>query len=166
MPSATTLGAGLCLVGPGGSQLFLCDKVPAARSLRRLELAVGQTLQVVEDPGGLSSVWEVARDQQTVHPTQKPVELGTRAIRNSTRPGEVVLDGFLGGGCTLLAAEATGRLFRGCELDPTFLGLAIERWEQLVGAEATRMVDAPRARPRRKSNKARNTRRVKRKAKK
>lgn len=72
------------------------------------------------------------------HPTMKPVALFARLIRNSTRPGETVLDPFLGSGTTVVAAEQMGRRAIGCELDPHYCDVVLSRWERLTGREATR----------------------------
>lgn len=65
-----------------------------------------------------------------LHPTVKPVSLIADAILDCTRPGDLVLDSFLGSGSTLLAAERTGRICRGIELDPLYVDTAIRRWQQ------------------------------------
>jgi DNA modification methylase len=59
----------------------------------------------------------------------KPVELVERAIRNSSRPGNVVLDPFGGSGTTLIAAEKSGRLARLIELDPKYADVIVRRWQ-------------------------------------
>ncbi|NCP41626.1 MAG: site-specific DNA-methyltransferase, partial [Rhodoferax sp.] len=65
-----------------------------------------------------SDVWQIKKPHKNdLHPTMKPVELVERAIRNSSRPGNVVLDPFGGSGTTLIAAEKSGRLARLIELD-------------------------------------------------
>ena len=66
----------------------------------------------------------------------KPVRLIALQIRNSTRPGEVVLDLFGGSGTTLIAAEQLGRKARIMELDPRYCDVIIERWEQFTGRKA------------------------------
>lgn len=73
-----------------------------------------------------------------LHPAQKPLALLERAIRNSTRPGDRVLDPFLGSGSTLIAAERTGRTCIGIEIDPANVDLAIARWESFTGGTAVR----------------------------
>ena len=52
--------------------------------------------------------------------------------------GKIVLDSFLGSGTTLLAAERTGRICRGIELDPLYVDTAIRRWQNLTGRDAVR----------------------------
>ena len=71
------------------------------------------------------------------HPTQKPVSLMERPIRNHTRRGELVYEPFLGSGTTLAAAERTGRVCLGLEVDPKFVDVIVERWEGLTGQCAT-----------------------------
>ena len=66
----------------------------------------------------------------------KPVELVERAINNSSKPGDVVLDGFGGSGSTLIAAEKTGRKARLIELDPKFCDVIVKRWEEYNGNKA------------------------------
>ncbi len=58
----------------------------------------------------------------------KPVELVERAIRNSSKPGDVVLDPFGGSGTTLIAAEKSGRIARLMELDPKYVDVIVRRW--------------------------------------
>ena len=71
----------------------------------------------------------------------KPVELVERAIRNSSRPGDVVLDPFGGSGSTLIAAEKSGRRARLIELDPKYVDVIVRRWQDFSGGEATRLGD-------------------------
>lgn len=85
------------------------------------------------------TVWEVPRPKASAdHPTMKPVALITRALKNSTRPGEVVLDPFGGSGSTLVAAEETGRHARLIELSPQYCDVIVRRWEQMTGQKAVR----------------------------
>lgn len=71
----------------------------------------------------------------------KPVDLVERAIRNSSRPNNVVLDPFGGSGTTLIAAEKSGRIARSIELDPKYLDVIVRRWEAFTGEQATREAD-------------------------
>jgi DNA modification methylase len=71
----------------------------------------------------------------------KPVELVERAIRNSSRPGDVVLDAFGGSGTTLIAAEKSGRRARLIELDPKYVDVIVSRWQEFAGAQAVRQAD-------------------------
>jgi DNA modification methylase len=74
-------------------------------------------------------------------PAAKPVQLVMDALDDCSNRGEVVLDSFLGGGTTLLAAERTGRICRGIELDPLCVDTAIRRWQNLTGRDAIRLSD-------------------------
>src|SRR4051794_30338025 len=71
-----------------------------------------------------------------VHPTVKPVALVVDALRDCSSRGEIVLDGFLGSGTTLIAAERTGRICHGLELDPLYVDTAIRRWQMLTAQQA------------------------------
>ena len=87
-------------------------------------------------------VWSIKKPQKNdLHPTMKPVELVERAIRNSSRPGNVVLDPFGGSGTTLIAAEKSGRLARLIELDPKYVDVIVRRWQDWTGQQATRESD-------------------------
>jgi DNA modification methylase len=86
-----------------------------------------------------SDVWQIKKPQKNVlHPTMKPVELVERALRNSSRPGDVVLDPFGGSGTTLIAAEKSGRVARMMELDPKYADVIVRRWEEFTGKKAIR----------------------------
>lgn len=71
-----------------------------------------------------------------MHPTVKPVALVADAIRDCSRRGEIILDGFGGSGTTLIAAEKTGRSARLIEYDGLYSDTIISRWEQLTGKSA------------------------------
>ncbi|TDQ43811.1 site-specific DNA-methyltransferase [Tepidicella xavieri] len=87
-------------------------------------------------------VWHFNKPQKNdLHPTMKPVELVERAIRNSSRPGDVVLDPFGGSGTTLIAAEKAGRVARLIELDPKYADVIVRRWQDFTGQQATREAD-------------------------
>ncbi len=93
---------------------------------------------------GADHFWCGARDQGDVwfvdkprvndlHPTMKPVELIERAIRNSSKSRDIILDLFGGSGTTLVAAERTGRSARLMELDPKYVDVIVERWQNMTG---------------------------------
>lgn len=79
---------------------------------------------------GSSNLWSVNRDDRRsyIHPCQKPAILAEKAIRNSSRRNDVVLDVFLGSGSVLVAAEALGRRCFGMDLDAKFIDLAVKRF--------------------------------------
>ena len=76
-----------------------------------------------------------------LHPTMKPVELIERAITNSSRPGDIVLDGMAGSGSTLIACEKTKRRGRMIEIDPIYIDVIIRRWQDYTGGVARRAAD-------------------------
>ena len=76
-----------------------------------------------------------------LHPTVKPIQLVMDALLDCSNRGDIVLDSFLGSGTTLLAAERTGRVCRGIELDPLYVDTAIRRWQNLTGQDAVRISD-------------------------
>lgn len=71
-----------------------------------------------------------------IHPTVKPVALVADAILDCTARGEIVLDGFLGSGTTVIAAERTGRRCYGLELDPLYVDASVRRWQTYTGDKA------------------------------
>ena len=83
-----------------------------------------------------SDLWNIAKDSNYQHPTQKPVELPERAIKNSSKKKNIVLDLFLGSGSTLIAAEKTNRKCYGMELDPKYCDVIIQRWQEFTGNKA------------------------------
>ncbi|MBS5834391.1 MAG: site-specific DNA-methyltransferase [Acetobacter sp.] len=89
-----------------------------------------------------SDVWEYNKPvRNDLHPTMKPVELVERAINNSSKVGDIVLDGFGGSGSTLIAAEKTRRKARLMELDPKFCDVIVRRWEEYTGKKAELLKD-------------------------
>lgn len=89
------------------------------------------------DPVTVISEDKPARNAE--HPTMKPVKLVAYLIRNSSRPGEKVIDVFGGSGSTLIAAEQTGRTCYTCELDPRYCDVIVKRWEKLTGEKAVKL---------------------------
>jgi len=71
-----------------------------------------------------------------LHPTVKPVALVADAILDCSAPGDLVLDGFLGSGSTLIAAERVRRVCYGVEFDPKYVDVAIRRWQRYTGSKA------------------------------
>lgn len=86
------------------------------------------------------TVWELPNDNKNkLHPTQKPIALGERAIKNSSTRNNIILDIFLGSGSTLIAAEKLKRKCYGMELDEKYCDVIIERWEQFTGNKAEKI---------------------------
>ena len=97
---------------------------------------------------GNDHYWCGARDQGDVwffdkpvkndlHPTMKPVALVERAIRNSSKSRDIVLDPFGGSGSTLIACQKTGRQARLMELDPNYVDTIVLRWQEFTGGTAS-----------------------------
>jgi len=87
-------------------------------------------------------VWSIPRPAESdLHPTMKPLALVERAIENSSRAGDLVLDLFLGSGTSVIAAERTGRICFGMELDAHYCRIVIARWEAFSGLKAEKVVD-------------------------
>ncbi|MHA6834121.1 site-specific DNA-methyltransferase [Ralstonia pseudosolanacearum] len=83
-------------------------------------------------------VWQIKKPARNdLHPTMKPVELMERSIRNSSRPGDSVMDCFGGSGSTLIAAEKSGRRCFMMELDPKYCDVIVRRWQDYTGLQAT-----------------------------
>ena len=97
---------------------------------------------------GAGHLWAADRKQTTIlefdkphrngeHPTMKPVALFEYQMLNNTKGGDIVLDLFGGSGTTLIAAEKNGRISRTMELDPKYVDVIIQRWQQFTGKTAT-----------------------------
>lgn len=87
-------------------------------------------------------VWCIDKPHKNdLHPTMKPVALVERAINNSSRAGDIVLDTFAGSGTTLMACEKTKRQARLMELDPHYVDVIIKRWQDYTGKPAIRVSD-------------------------
>ncbi len=86
-----------------------------------------------------SDLWNIAKDSKYKHPTQKPVALSERAITNSSKPKNKVLDLFGGSGSTLLACEKLDRSAYLMELDPKYCDVIIQRWQEFTGQNAVHL---------------------------
>ena len=80
--------------------------------------------------------------QSRLHPTMKPLALVEKALCNSSKPGEIVYDGFGGSGTTLLACEQTGRRCRMMEIEPHYCNVILSRWEEATGQQAERIAQS------------------------
>jgi DNA modification methylase len=87
-------------------------------------------------PGANSLVPNSEGNLSALHPTVKPVAMIADAMLDCSARGEIVLDGFLGSGTTVIAAERTGRHCYGLELDPGYVDTIIRRWQKLTGGSA------------------------------
>jgi len=87
-------------------------------------------------------VWQIKKPHKNdLHPTTKPVELMERAVRNSSKTRDIVLDPFGGSGTTVIACEKSGRRARLMELDPKYVDVIVKRWQSFTGKEAKRASD-------------------------
>jgi DNA modification methylase len=134
--TAAVIGTGIVILDGKGGTLAISPKAPKGKKLREIRLTSRSPTVHLAGAEGSSSVWEIGRDRDYVHPTQKPVELARRAIENSSRPGEIVLDAFMGSGTTMIAAEMTGRRTMGMDIDPGYVDVAIARWQAFTGTAA------------------------------
>ncbi len=128
----TTVTGGIVLTDGTGGKIYIIDKPPKNKKIRNIRLETGGTVSLSTDAKN-TTAWSVQKESHIDHPTQKPVELGIRAIENSTKPGDLVLDLFGGSGATLIAAEKTGRRCFMSELDPKYCDLIIKRYTQYTG---------------------------------
>lgn len=86
------------------------------------------------------TVWEYDQPSRNeFHPTEKPVQLFARAVTNSSKTNDVVLDAFGGSGTLIIACEQLNRKARVIELDPTYCDVIISRWEALTGKKAVKL---------------------------
>jgi len=88
-----------------------------------------------------SSVWQLNRENNTVHPTMKPIALIENSILNSCPKNGHVLDLFCGSGSTLIACEKTGRHGYGMEIYPHYCGVILRRWAEYTGNDPVRESD-------------------------
>lgn len=91
----------------------------------------------VWDYAGISSISASRGDELAMHPTVKPVAMITDAIKDCSKRGEIILDGFGGSGSTLMAAEKTGRCARLIEYDPIYCDTIVRRWQAYTGKAVT-----------------------------
>jgi DNA modification methylase len=96
----------------------------------------GRTRTNVWDYAGISTMRAGRLEELAMHPTVKPVALVADAIKDCSRRGGLVLDPFCGSGTILIAAERTGRKARALEIDPTYVDVAVRRWQTYTGKPA------------------------------
>jgi DNA modification methylase len=83
-----------------------------------------------------TTVWEIGRENDGIHPTQKPVEIFARPIDYHTKKGDWVYEPFCGSGSQVIAAEQSGRRCAAMEFSEHYCSVIIERWEQFTGQKA------------------------------
>ena len=87
------------------------------------------------------TIWNIDRERNYQHPTQKPVALAEKALKNSSKSGDIVIDLFGGSGSTLIACEKIGRHARLMELDPKYCDVIVKRWEDFTGKKAVLLTE-------------------------
>ncbi len=115
-------------------ELILVFRVGDAPHFNAVELGKhGRNRTNVWDYASVNTFKGSRREDLALHPTVKPSALVADAIQDVTRRSDLVLDLFLGSGTTLVAAERVGRRFRGLDLDPAYVDVAIARWSSMTG---------------------------------
>ena len=86
-----------------------------------------------------TTVWAIDKPHksETGHSTQKPIECMKRPIENNSKPGDAIYEPFAGSGTTIIAAEMTGRVCYAIEIDPAYIDVIIQRFQNFTGLEAT-----------------------------
>lgn len=97
--------------------------------------------EIIEDKTPTTIIHEDKPLKNDVHPTMKPIKLISRLVKNSSKPGENVIDFFGGSGSTLIVCEHLGRNCYSIELDPKYVDVIIDRWETLTGKTAIKLVE-------------------------
>lgn len=117
-------------------------KSGTARHINNIELGKnGRHRSNIWNYAGATTEGRRGNNLLALHPTAKPVTMVMDAILDCSNRGDIVLDSFLGSGTTLLAAERTGRVCYGLELDPLYVDTIIRRWQNLTGRDAQRASD-------------------------
>jgi DNA modification methylase len=84
-----------------------------------------------------TTIWSIPHRKSTSgHGTEKPVECMRRPIENNSSPGQAIYEPFSGSGTTIIAAEMTGRVCHAIELNPAYVDVAVQRWEEFTGQKA------------------------------
>lgn len=128
----------------GGNPQFFGDRTHSTvwdfQKTEQQLLAWAKRMKKLESEGK-TTIWSMKRDSvaEYVHPTQKPVELITYALANSSKAGDILLDLFGGSGSTLIACEKTNRTCYMMELDPKYCDVIIKRYEDYTGNKAQQL---------------------------
>lgn len=112
---------------------YLAETITNLNEVLNKELSTGNNLL-----DEFTDIWAVKRlsSKEYQHATSKPITLHEKAIKRCTKPGDIILDSFLGSGSTLLAGEQLDRRVYGCELEPRFCDLIIKRYASFTGKKA------------------------------
>ncbi len=115
---------------------YLAESITNLNEVLNKELGTGNSL--LSEVDGFIDVWTAKRlaAKDYKHATSKPPSLHEKAIKRCTKVNDIILDSFLGSGSTLIAGETLNRRVYGCELEPAFCDLIINRYEKLTGLKA------------------------------
>lgn len=115
---------------------YLSESLQDLNEVMNKEFTTGNDL--IREVDDFLEIWTAKRlsSKDYQHATSKPITLHEKAIKRCTKPGDIILDSFLGSGSTLLAGEQLGRTVYGCELEPRFCDLIIKRYEVMTGIKA------------------------------
>jgi len=115
---------------------YLAESITNLNEVMNKEFGTGNDLLTQVD--NFVDVWTAKRlsAKDYEHATSKPPQLHEKAIKRCTKPGDIILDSFLGSGSTLLAGEQLGRRVYGCDLEPRFCDLIVKRYEAFTGNKA------------------------------
>ena len=117
-------------------ELVFVFKKGRASHINNIELGKhGRNRTNVWDYPGVNAFGQDRDEALAMHPTVKPVQMIADAILDTSKRGDIVLDGFTGSGSTLLAAHQTGRVFRGIEIDPCYVEVTLQRWINATGEQ-------------------------------
>ena len=127
-----------CVYGTIG-QPFLNKNMNNLNEVLNKEITSGN--QVHEEILDMINLWVEKRDnaQDYQHPTQKPVTLSEKPLKRCSAPGHIVLDSFAGSGSSMIACQQLSRKWRGCEQDPIFGTVIIDRWEAFTNLKAKKL---------------------------
>jgi DNA modification methylase len=135
-----------CLYGwkDGAAHYFIDDRTQATviedkgldfKKMKKEEL-VALLKEIFSDKVSTTVINEDKPMRSAEHPTMKPLKLLERLIKNSSRPGELVLDTFGGSGSTMMTCEQLNRTCYMMEIDPAYCDVIVKRWENLTGQKA------------------------------
>lgn len=122
--------------GDRTQKTFLAMNRAELKDLKKEEM-----LKILQNLYDGRTCWKIDKDNRLdyIHPTQKPLKLAGRGIKNSSCAGQIVLDLFSGSGSTMMAAEQLGRIARCMEYDPIYCDKIIARWEKMTGGKAEKL---------------------------
>jgi DNA modification methylase len=129
--------AGMGAIYRSQHEMVCVFRAGADQPLNNVELGkYGRNRSNVWSYPGMASFGAGRDELLASHPTVKPIALISDVLRDVTKRGDAVLDTFLGSGSTLMAAQETGRICFGVELDPLYVDAAIRRWQRATGLDA------------------------------